>query len=132
MPQLAAFPKAWLDALCVDGSLTVPHWIEMAATLDVDGLEFYSGFIGLSDKANWHEYRGMAADHGLSIPMFCCSPDFTHPEPAFRAQQVDLEKSWIDTAAALGAKFCRVLSGQRRPEVSREDGLRFSEEGIRA
>ncbi len=132
MPQLAAFPKAWLDALCVDGSLTVPQWIEMASTLDVDGLEFYSGFLGLQNRANWTEYRGMAADHGLSIPMFCCSPDFTHPEPAFRARQIDLEKSWIDMAAELGARFCRVLSGQRRPEVKREDGLRFAEEGIRA
>jgi sugar phosphate isomerase/epimerase len=130
MPKLAAFPKAYLDALCVDGSMTVPQWIDMAATLGVDGLEFYSGFIGLKDKANWPAYRKMAADRGMSIPMFCCSPDFTHPDPAFRAKQIDLEKSWIDMAAALGGSYCRVLSGQRRPEVSRADGIRYAAEGI--
>lgn len=132
MPQLAAFPKAWLDPLCVDGSLTVEQWIAMAATLKVDGLEFYSGFIGLKEKSNGPRYRTMVADLGMSIPMFCCSPDFTHPDPAFRAAQIELEISFIDTAAALGASYCRVLSGQRRPEVSREDGLRYAAEGIAA
>lgn len=132
MPKLAAFPKAWLDALCVDGSLSVAQWIEMAATLDIDGLEFYSGFLELQDRANWPLFRKMASDRGLAIPMFCCSPDFTHPDPAFRAAEVEKEKHFIDTAAALGASFCRVLSGQRRPEVSREDGLRFAVEGIEA
>ena len=34
--------------------------------------------------------------------------------------------------AALGGQFCRVLSGQRRPEVSREDGLRYAADCIRA
>jgi sugar phosphate isomerase/epimerase len=34
--------------------------------------------------------------------------------------------------AALGGQFCRVLSGQRRPEVGRDDGLRYAADGIRA
>jgi sugar phosphate isomerase/epimerase len=68
----------------------------------------------------------------MAVPMLCCSPDFTHPDPAFRQQQVDLEKGWIDMAAALGAGYCRVLSGQRRPEVSRADGIRYAAESIRA
>src|SRR5207244_6042561 len=29
-------------------------------------------------------------------------------------------------------KFCRVLTGQRRADVSREDGVRYSVEGINA
>jgi sugar phosphate isomerase/epimerase len=64
--------------------------------------------------------------------MLCCSPDFTHPDPAFRAEQVDLEKGWIDMTVELGGKFCRVLSGQRRPEVSRADGIRYAAECIEA
>ncbi len=47
MPKLAAFPKAWMQGLCVDGSLPLERWIEMAGELDVDGLEFYSGFLDL-------------------------------------------------------------------------------------
>jgi sugar phosphate isomerase/epimerase len=132
MPKLAAFPKAWLDDLCVTGTMSVRQWVEVGRSVGVDGLEFYTGFLELRDRAKWAESRRVADDHGLRIPMLCCSPDFTHPDPAFRRKQVDLEKSWIDMGAALGVSFCRVLSGQRRPEVSREDGLRYAAEGIRA
>ncbi len=132
MPKLAAFPKAFLDSLCVDGSMSVRQWIELAATLDIDGLEFYSGFLEFADSANWAKARRIAEDHGLVVPMLCCSPDFTHPDPEYRRQQIDLEKGWIDMAAALGGQYARVLSGQRRPDVSREDGLKFAAECIEA
>jgi sugar phosphate isomerase/epimerase len=132
MPRLAAFPKAWMDGLCVDGSLTLEGWIEMAATLDLDGLEFYAGFLDLKEPASWPRYRRVVEDHGLCVPMLCCSPDFTHPDPEHRRRQVEAEKRWIDMAAALGGESCRVLSGQRRPEVSREDGLGYAADCIQA
>lgn len=132
MPKLAAFPKAYIDQLCVDGSMTIRQWIELAATLDVDGLEFYTGFLELADKQTWKTSRKIAADHNLTIPMLCCSPDFTHPDPAFRREQVDHEKRWIDMTAELGGAYCRVLSGQRRPELSREVGLGYAAECISA
>ena len=47
MPKLAAFPKAWLDDLCVKGTMSLREWIELGASLKVDGLEFYSGFSDL-------------------------------------------------------------------------------------
>jgi sugar phosphate isomerase/epimerase len=72
----------------------------------------------------------MAEDRGLEIPMVCCSPDFTHPDPGFRAQQVLYEKNFINMSSELGAKYCRVLSGQRRPEVTKEDGLNYASESI--
>jgi len=132
MPSLAVFPKAYMDPLVVDGSMTIRQWIDLASQLDVDGLEFYCGFLELADRKTWSESRKMAEDKGLTIPMLCCSPDFTHAEAKFRQQQIDLEKGWIDMAVALGAKYCRVLSGQRRPDVSREDGLRYAAESIEA
>ncbi|MDD8016154.1 MAG: sugar phosphate isomerase/epimerase [Acidobacteriota bacterium] len=130
MPKIAAFPKAFIDELCVTGSMTLRRWIELAASLDIDGLEFYHGFPGLEKSSVAAEARRIAADHGLSIPMLCCSPDFTHPDPAFRRKEIDGEKRWMDVAAGLGCRFCRVLSGQRRPGVSREDGIRYAAESI--
>jgi hypothetical protein len=44
MPKLAAFPKAYMDQLCIEGSMTIRQWIELGATLGVDGLEFYTGY----------------------------------------------------------------------------------------
>lgn len=132
MPKLAAFPKAYMDALCVDGSMSVAEWIDLAAQLPIDGLEFYSGFLEMQDAAAWPKFRQLAESRGLAIPMLCCSPDFTHPDPAFRAEQVAAEKRWIDMTVALGGQYCRVLSGQRRPEVSRADGIRYAAECIEA
>lgn len=132
MPKLAAFPKAWMDPLCIDGSMTLNEWIDLSGSLAVNGLEFYSDFLDLKDPSKWEEYRRRVEDQGRSIPMLCCSPDFTHPDPNFRQAQVDKEKAWIDMCAELGGSYCRVLSGQRRPEVSLADGLTFATECIEA
>jgi sugar phosphate isomerase/epimerase len=133
MPKLAAFPKAYMDNLVVDGTMTIRDWVELASSnLDIDGLEFYSGFLELKDRKMWAESRRIVADKGLTIPMLCCSPDFTHPDAEFRKHQVELEKGWIDMTVELGGGFCRVLSGQRRPEVSREEGIRYAAECIEA
>ena len=126
MPKLAVFPKAYMDDLCVDGTMLVKDWLDIAGELDVDGVEWYSGFIENKDSSNWRVFRSMAEDRGLEIPMVCCSPDFTHPDPGFRAQQVLYEKNFINMSSELGAKYCRVLSGQRRPEVSLEEGLNYA------
>jgi sugar phosphate isomerase/epimerase len=125
MPQLAAFPKLYLTALC-DGSMRLSEWIDLAAGLDLDGIEMYSLIVDLEDPAHWSRFREEAASKGLAIPMLCCSPDFTHPDPAFRAAEIAKEKSWIEMAAALGANYCRVLSGQRRPDVSRAEGIELA------
>ena len=130
MPKLAVFPKAYMDDLCVDGTMLVKDWLDIAGELDVDGVEWYSGFIENKVSSNWKVFRSMAEDRGLEIPMVCCSPDFTHPDPGFRAQQVLYEKNFINMSSELGAKYCRVLSGQRRPEVSFEEGLNYASECI--
>ena len=132
MAKLAAFPKAWMDPLCIDGSMTLKEWVELSGKLDVDGLEFYSDFLDLKDSSTWSDYRKLVEDQGRTIPMLCCSPDFTHPDPAFRQEQIDKEKTWIDMCGELGGTFCRVLSGQRRPEVSRNDGINYAVECIEA
>src|SRR4051812_27389944 len=88
MPQLAAFPKAWLDDLCVTGKMTIRQWVQIGSTLGVDGLEFYSGFLDLRAITHALEVRRLVEDFGLTVPMFCCSPDFTHPDPNFRQQQI--------------------------------------------
>ena len=131
-PRLAAFPKAFMDDLVVTGKMSLAQWIDLSATLDIDGLEFYSGFLDLRDSRKWGVARRQVEQQGRVIPMLCCSPDFTSPDRAFREKQVALEKQWIDMAGELGCSFCRVLSGQRRPEVSLEDGLRYAVECIEA
>ena len=131
MPKLAAFPKAFMQALCKDGTLTVSEWIEMAAQLDIDGLEWYAGFIEMQDESNWIKFRQQVESHGKSIPMMCCSPDFTHPEESFRSNEIAKQKRWIDMTRTLGGSYCRVLSGQRRPELSIDEGVSLAADCIK-
>jgi sugar phosphate isomerase/epimerase len=130
MPKLAAFPKAYMQALCKDGTMKVSEWITLASQLNIEGLEWYAGFIEMQDESNWPKFRKQVEKKGLSIPMMCCSPDFTHPDDAFRDAEVEKQKRWIDMTAALGGNYCRVLSGQRRPELSIENGLELAAECI--
>lgn len=130
MPKLSVFPKAFMQELCVTGTYTLAEWITQASTLGVDGLEWYAGFLEMKNPEKWVEFRKRTEDVNLEIPMLCCSPDFTHPNPAFRSEQVQWQKHWIDMTAALGGKFCRVLSGQRRPGVSVEEGLKYAKDCI--
>lgn len=132
MPKLAAFPKAFMHALCKDGTMRVSEWIELAVKLEIDGLEWYAGFLEMADENNWPIFRKQVEDHGKVIPMMCCSPDFTHPDANFRAKEIEKQKRWIDMTYALGGSYCRVLSGQRRPELSIEEGVKFAAESIEA
>lgn len=130
MPKLAAFPKAFMQALCKDGSMKVSEWIQLASKLDIDGLEWYSGFLEMEKESNWVLFRQQVEEHGKVIPMMCCSPDFTHPDGTFRAKEISKQKRWIDMTHTLGGSYCRVLSGQKRPELSIEDGVNLAADCI--
>lgn len=121
-----------MQALCKDGTLTVSEWIEMAVRLDIDGLEWYAGFLEMQDEKNWPRFRRQVEDHGKVVPMMCCSPDFTHPDREFRKNEIGKQKRWIDMTHTLGGSYCRVLSGQRRPELSIDQGVGLAVECIEA
>lgn len=119
-----------MQQLCKDGTMRVSEWIELAANLDIDGLEWYAGFLEMEDEANWPLFRRQVEARGRVIPMMCCSPDFTHPDETFRANEIAKQKRWIDMTQALGGTYCRVLSGQRRPELSIEEGVTLAADSI--
>lgn len=127
---LAAFPKCFLDQLCVTHQMSVDEWIELSEQLDVDGHEFYWGFTPQDDDAELGRIRRLVEDQGRRIVMMCYSSDFTKPSSEARRREVEEQKRAIEITAALGAGYCRVLSGQRRPDVSLEQGLAWVEECI--
>ncbi len=121
-----------MDDLCVTKSMTLFDWIDLAATLDVDGVEMYPGFFESFDGDYLDRVAKHLRDRGLEAPMMCASPDFTQTDEQVRRAEIEKEKEIIDVTSRLGGRFCRVLSGQRREEVSREDGVRWTVECINA
>ena len=132
--KLAAFPKCYMDDLCIHRTMTIFDWIDLAGThlkqVGVTGLETYCGTLLSHDPVYLAEVKAAHDAVGLLAPMFCASPDFTSPDPAYRAAEIEKEKGMIVASAALGAQYCRVLSGQRRPEVSRQQGVDWVVESI--
>ena len=128
--HLPPSPKCFLNALCVDKTMTVSEWINMAADeLDVDGLEFYWLFTP-PEPAEQAKLRALAESRDLAIPMMCYSPDFIKPDPDERRAEIERQKEAIVGTAYLGGKFCRVLSGQRRTDVSVQDGIKLAADSI--
>jgi sugar phosphate isomerase/epimerase len=131
--RISVFPKGELDAL-VAGTLSLFEWIETARTLPIDGLELYSRFFDGRDDDFVARVADALAAAGLSLPMMCCSPDFTHPDAAHRARAVEDQSRIMLITRELGGPgaSARVLSGQRHPGVSDEQGLEWAAESIRA
>src|SRR5688500_7811710 len=132
--HLSAFPKCYLDEIAGSRTMSVFEWIEMAKTLDADGLEMYEGFFTSLDRDYLGSIGEAAASAGFELPMLCCSPDFTNPDADARMKAVAHQAEMIRVARFLGGNgaVCRVLSGQRYPQVSRDQGLEWVVECIEA
>ena len=106
------------------------EWIEMAAHLPVDGIEMYDRFLANFQSAYLKEVRREARLRNLEIPMMCYSPDFANPDRKSREKEIGKQRETIRATAELGGKYCRVLSGQKRPGAPVEDGVNWVVEAI--
>ncbi|MFO0824584.1 MAG: sugar phosphate isomerase/epimerase family protein [Gemmataceae bacterium] len=132
--KLSAFPKCYLDKIAGERSMSVFDWIEQAKQLDADGLEMYEGFFTSLEPGYLDSVGDAIRNAGFAMPMLCCSPDFTNPDADARKRAIDHEIEMVRVTRRLGGTgtVCRVLSGQRYPEVSRQQGLEWAAECIKA
>jgi sugar phosphate isomerase/epimerase len=130
--KISAFPKCYLETIS-NGQMSVFDWIEMAKQLDADGLEIYSGFLQSLESSYLDRVGEAIESAGFAMPMLCCSPDFTAPDPDKRKREIEREAQMISVTRRLsgGRTVCRILSGQRYPEVSWEQGRDWVIEAIR-
>lgn len=122
--KIAAFPKCYIDDI-VAGKMSLFTWIEQAESLGAEGLELYDGFLESLEPAYLTRVAEAIQAAGLAMPMLCCSPDFTQPDLAARQRAIEREAQLIEATARLGGGWCRVLSGQRYPDVAVEQGIEW-------
>lgn len=132
--KIAAFPKCYLDDISVHRTMSVFDWIEMAKELGAEGLEMYVGFFPTLDDAFVDSVGEAITNAGFVMPMMCCSPDFTHRDPEVRKREIEKEAAMIRVTRRLGGPgaVCRILSGQRYPDVGVEEGLAWVAEAVTA
>jgi sugar phosphate isomerase/epimerase len=128
--KIAAFPKCYLEM--IPQQMSIFEWIEMSQALGAEGLEMYERFFTSLDNAHIDQVGEAIASTGRAMPMLCCSPDFTNPDPDGRKRALEFEVEMIRITRRLGGPraCCRVLTGQRYPEVSVAQGLEWVAESI--
>jgi sugar phosphate isomerase/epimerase len=131
LPALAAFPKGFFTAL-VEGRMSLFEWLELAGELDLDGVELYPRFFASLDPTYLRQVGQALTDQGLQMPMLCNSPDFTQPDAADRAREVEATRRMIGVTAELGGQYCRVLSGQNRPDLDPGQALGWVIDALRS
>ena len=129
--KIAAFPKCYLESIS-EGQMSVFEWIEMAKSLGAEGLEMYEGFLASLDDNYLAELSSAIKEAGFAMPMLCCSPNFTNPDAQGRKEAIKHEIKMVEVSRKLGGPktICRILTGQRYPDVSLEQGLIWVKEAI--
>ena len=113
------------------GKSTVADWIQFGAALGLDAVDFSIKFFPKRDAETINRTRTAFERHGINPCMLACYSDFTHPDPAHRAQELDNLKADIALAKALGAEFIRVTAGQNHPGTERPAGVQWVTDGFR-
>ena len=129
LPRISLFPKCYFDQLCA-GEMDYLQWLRDAAHLGGEGIEHYDGFLAPLGPDAAKRVREVMDETGQVSSMLCFSPDFTHPDPDERARQWQRQRDAIDLSVALGVRYCRTLSGQRFPDMSRAEGIARTVDGI--
>ena len=130
--RLSAFPKCYLEDIAGSRSMSVFDWIEMARQLDADGLEMYEGFFTSLEPEYLDRVSDAIRSAGFDMPMLCCSPDFTNPDADARKRAIEHEAKMIEVTRRMGGprSVCRVLSGQRYPEITMDQGIEWVADSI--
>jgi sugar phosphate isomerase/epimerase len=127
--KLSCLPVSFFaDITC--GKMSLAEWARMGAALKLDAVDLSILFLPERSIKAAETIRRQVEAEGVSITMLTTYPDFTHPDPAQRKKELELEIEAVHLAASLGAKFIRVTAGQAHPETCTSDGIAWASEGL--
>ncbi len=113
------------------GKSSVTDWIQFGAELGLDAVDFSIKFFPKRDTETIKQTRAALEKYNITSCMIACYSDFTHPDPAQRAQELTDLKADIALAKALGVEFLRVTAGQNHPGTERAVGVQWVTDGFR-
>ena len=113
------------------GKSSVADWIQFGAELGLDAVDFSIKFFPKRDTETIKQTRAALEKYNITPCMIACYSDFTHPDPAQRAQELTDLKADIALAKALGVEFLRVTAGQNHPGTERAVGVQWVTDGFR-
>ena len=127
--KLSCLPVSFFAEI-TSGKMSVAEWARMGAGLKLDAVDLSILFLPERSVRAAETVRQQVEAEGTSITMLTTYPDFTHPDPAQRKNELELEIEAVKLAAALGAHLIRVTAGQAHPETSIKDGIGWAANGL--
>jgi sugar phosphate isomerase/epimerase len=129
-PTISWNPLRYVNSMMDEGRPTLAEVFAQARDFGFDHVELHHGLLPARTEAGARDVRALLDRHGLRMSQFTCAPDFTHPDPAVReAQQAEMREN-VDLALILGAPGCRITTGCKYDEVSREQGIAWAAENF--
>lgn len=128
--RLSCLPVSFFDAIS-RGEMSVAQWLDFAAELGLDGVECGPVLLKPLGAAAVAEFRRLTEERGLGVSNFTSYSDFTQPDPEAREREIVALIESARIARELGAPTVRLLTGQRRPGVSRAQGVAWVVEAAR-
>lgn len=128
--KLSCLPVSLYDDIFT-GKSSVTDWIQFGAELGLDAVDFSIKFFPKRDTATIKQTRTALEKYNITPCMIACYSDFTHPDPAQRAQELTDLQADIALAKALGVEFLRVTAGQNHPGTERAAGVQWVADGFR-
>jgi sugar phosphate isomerase/epimerase len=127
--KLSCLPVSFFNDI-TSGKMSVAEWARMGAELKLDAVDLSILFLPDRTLEAAAVIRRQVESAGTHVTMLTTYPDFTHPDPAQRARELDQEVQAVRLASALGAGFIRVTAGQAHPETSVKEGITWAAHGL--
>ena len=128
--KLSCLPVSYFRSI-IEGRRTIDSWIEEAAGLGLEGIDLSILFFREGSTNRPDQIKQRITDSGLQLVMLNTYSDLTHPQAAVREEQtVQLERD-VETAAALGAAYVRIVSGQDHPGTPVDEAVGWAVSGFR-
>lgn len=128
--KLSCLPVSYFRSI-IEGRRTIDSWIEEAVGLGLDGIDLSILFFREGSTNKPTEINKRIAGSGLHLAMLNTYSDLTHPEAAVREREIAQLEGDIETAAALGAAYVRIVSGQDHPGTPVDEAVGWAVDGFR-
>ena len=127
--KLSCLPVSYFPQI-LGGQMSVAEWAREGVQAGLDAIDLSVLFVESRERAYLERMRSEILGAGIGVAMVTTYPDFTHPDPRQREQELLKLKGDIAAIARLGAQLVRVTAGQAHPETGREEGISWAIEGL--
>ncbi len=127
---MSAVPLIFFDDIAVRRTKTLGEVAGVIRSLGSEGIEAYYKYFDDLTPEHLTAQRKAVNGAGLEFSSFCSGPDFSHPDPMERRNQIAEFKKHIDVAKFLECPVIRMTAGQGHPGVAVEDAIEWVVEGF--